>query len=343
MQKAVEVNNPPILDQHISASGEMTVNVILKYEELKFEKNAGERVSLGQGSYGAVYLGYYHRSRVAIKELRNSLNKEILKELTTEVLIMKKISSPRIVVCYGMSISPCCLVMEYMAGGSLYGFIHGHNEIFWSRLYEIFLDVIVGMKCLHDVGIVHGDLKAANILLDENHDRAKIADFGGSRVRILTPEGEDTINQYGQKAGGTANSLAPELWNELCINVERNECAGFEADAKTTTASDIYSLGVLLWEMTTRKIPFHSFFVGDDKIPLIAFKELMLNKEMAHEQLLNNHNPDTPQQIRDMMQFCLFKDPKQRCDITMIKDAAERQPLAKEIAMKTIPVNQQSH
>ena len=191
---------------------------------------------LGKGGFGTVYEGIYNGKPVAVKQLSTHLTQEALEELKREAEIMIQLvfKSDHIVAIKGICLeSPYSLVMELMPKGSLYDLLHSNQELPWAIRYQIALDAAWGLKDLHEYKILHRDLKSLNILLDDRL-RAKLADFGLAKVKNET-------SSQSSVAKGTVLWMAPEL---------------FDDEPKMTTASDIYSFGMVLWELLTRKLPY---------------------------------------------------------------------------------------
>jgi serine/threonine protein kinase len=128
--------------------------------------------------------------------------------------------------------------MPYMPKGSLYSVLHSSQVLPWTKRWSIALDVGMGVFHLHKKNILHRDLKSLNILLDENM-KSKVCDFGISRVKQETKT-TTVVNKTAQSVG-TVPWMAPEL---------------FKRRAKYTKASDVYSYGMVLWEIASRKTPY---------------------------------------------------------------------------------------
>jgi len=151
---------------------------------------------------------------------------------------MVQINNPHIVRLYAMYEDSdhekkiLCAITEYVGAGNLQSLLHNSKKkLPFEKICELALGIAHGVEYLHDVGILHRDLKSANILLDENM-RPKIADFNLAKIER---------NQNTQTfAGGTAEWMAPEVFYSGLY----------------TPASDIYSLGVIFWEMVSRKDPY---------------------------------------------------------------------------------------
>ncbi|TQE09497.1 hypothetical protein C1H46_004845 [Malus baccata] len=168
--------------------------------QLKF----GNKVA--SGSCGDLYKGTYCTQEVAIKVLKpECVNPDMLKDFAQEVYIMRKVRHKNVVQFIGACTKhpSLCIVTEYMSGGSVYDYLHKQRGVFkLPSLLKVAIDVSKGMTYLHQNNIIHRDLKAANLLMDEN-EVVKVADFGVARVKsqsgVMTAE------------TGTYRWMAPEL------------------------------------------------------------------------------------------------------------------------------------
>ncbi|XP_076949416.1 putative serine/threonine-protein kinase SIS8 isoform X2 [Bidens hawaiensis] len=196
----------------------------------------GERIGLG--SYGEVYRGDWHGTDVAVKKfLDQEITTESLEEFKSEVRIMKRVRHPNVVLFMGaVTRAPhLSIVTEFLPRGSLYKLLHRpNNQLDIRRRLRMALDTARGMNYLHNCTpvIVHRDLKSPNLLVDKNWV-VKVCDFGLSRMKNST-------FLSSRSTAGTAEWMAPE--------VLRNE----PSDEK----SDVYSYGVVLWELCTMQQPW---------------------------------------------------------------------------------------
>ncbi|RDX98674.1 putative serine/threonine-protein kinase SIS8, partial [Mucuna pruriens] len=219
-----------------SSRGDNESNTVLEceihWEDLQL------REEIGQGSYAVVYHGIWNASDVAVKVyFGNGYTEKILQDYRKEIDIMKRLRHPNVLLFMGAVYSPerLAIVTELLPRGSLFKNLHKNNQTLDIRKrLRMALDVARGMNYLHhrNPPIVHRDLKSSNLLVDKNWT-VKVGDFGLSRLKnetLLTT-----------KSGrGTPQWMAPE--------VLRNE--------PSNEKSDVFSFGVILWELITQSIPW---------------------------------------------------------------------------------------
>ena len=164
-----------------------------------------------------------------------------------------------------------------MEHGSLYDLLHNETMVIEGELLlPILRDISQGMRFLHsaDPQVIHSDLKAANILVD-NRYRAKVADFGLSRKK------------KGKKGAGTPFWMAPEILRE---------------ESSNTTASDVYSFGIILYEVYSRSDPFEGENVKE-VLRLVADKSVRKRPSVPK---------NMPTQVQSLMADCLQEEPDKR-------------------------------
>lgn len=194
---------------------------------------------IGSGGMSSVYHGYdtLLDRDVAIKTLNKDLAKKesLLRNFRREAKSAARLVHPCIVNIYdvGMFNDVNFIVMEYVGGGSLKQEIERKGKLNPKRAIKLALDIASALSLAHARGLVHCDIKPHNILLDENGN-AKIADFGIASLMATAAISED------DKIMGSAHYMSPE------------QASG----AQVTAQSDLYSLGVVLFEMLTGKVPF---------------------------------------------------------------------------------------
>uniref|UniRef100_A0A3Q3AGG0 Mitogen-activated protein kinase kinase kinase 12 n=1 Tax=Kryptolebias marmoratus TaxID=37003 RepID=A0A3Q3AGG0_KRYMA len=180
---------------------------------------------VGSGAQGAVFLGKLHGEEVAVKKVRD------IKE--TEIKHLRKLKHPNIITFKGVCTqAPCfCILMEYCAQGQLYEVLRAGRKITPSLLVDWSMGIAGGMNYLHLHKIIHRDLKSPNMLITHD-DMVKISDFGTSK--------ELSDKSTKMSFAGTVAWMAPE--------VIRNE--------PVSEKVDIWSFGVVLWEMLTGEVPY---------------------------------------------------------------------------------------
>ncbi|XP_073028288.1 uncharacterized protein [Primulina eburnea] len=210
----------------------------LDYEILWEDLTLGEQI--GQGSCGTVYHALWFGSDVAVKVFsRQEYSDDLIFSFRQEVSLMKRLRHPNILLFMGAVASPqrLCIVTEFLPRGSLFRLLQRNaTKLDWRRRIFMALDIARGMNYLNHCNppIIHRDLKSSNLLVDKNWT-VKVGDFGLSRLKHET--------YLTTKTGkGTPQWMAPE--------VLRNE----PSDEK----ADVYSYGVILWELVTQKIPWEN-------------------------------------------------------------------------------------
>jgi TPR repeat protein len=237
-----------------------------------------DKTFLAQGGFGKVYKAKWHDISVVIKELQTKeFDALALGDLERECQLLATMRCPHIVSLYAMIGAPNYgLVMEYMEEGSLRRSLLDKNKAIDENLRLRWAEQIAkGLNFLHKQGVLHRDIKSDNVLLSQNN--AKLADFGLSK---LAGKGASQL----KGVAGTYAWMAPELMNNQPYN---EKC-------------DIYSLGVLLWELATRQEPYA--YIEDKKlIPTLVANGLPLVIP-----------PDVSDVLRQLIKACCHKDPDKR-------------------------------
>lgn len=220
------------------------INTIGHYE---MDKNIGE------GNFAKVRLARHSITgqQVAIKIIdKNKLDKATSKKLFREVRIMRLLSHKNIVKLYEVIDTPdeLYLIMEYVSGGEIFDYLVAHGRMKEKDARRHFRQIVGAVAYCHNLHIIHRDLKAENLLLDE-HMNVKIADFGFS-------------NQFlpGQKLNtwcGSPPYAAPELF-------QGKEYSGPEVD--------VWSLGVVLYVFVCGSLPFDGSNLAKLRARVIAGK-----------------------------------------------------------------------
>ncbi|KAK8567935.1 hypothetical protein V6N13_105880 [Hibiscus sabdariffa] len=251
---------------------------------------------VASGSYGDLFKGTYCSQEVAIKVLKpERINTDLQKEFAQEVFIMRKVRHKNVVQFIGACTKPpnLCIITEFMSGGSVYDYLHKHRGVFkLPTLLKVAIDVSKGMNYLHQNDIIHRDLKAANLLMDEN-EVVKVADFGVARVKaksgVMTAE------------TGTYRWMAPEV-------IEHKPY-----DHK----ADVFSFGIVLWELLTGKIPYEFL------TPLQAAVGVV--QKGLRPSIPKHTNP----RLTELLERCWQQDPALRPDFAEIIEILQQ--IAKEV------------
>lgn len=207
----------------------------IPFSELNLEKK------IGAGGFGTVYRGTWGTNTVAIKVFKEK------REALKEIRIMSDLRFPQIVNFLGISLENAsyCMVLEYMSKGSLSHVLYDPQEILpWPIRLKIAIDIGIGLAYLDERFVRHCDLKSSNVLIDNAYN-AKISDFGLSKLEAQSSNTAPVC----KRIGGSIRWRAPELFADAPIN---------------TSASDVYSYGMVLWQIISRKTPFKNAINKDD-------------------------------------------------------------------------------
>ncbi len=202
---------------------------------------------LGVGGMGAVYIAerLTLQDKVAIKSILSSQNTELnRKRFQQEAQAAAKVRHPNVVKIFDFGEPegrPPFMVMEYLAGPTLAAVIRDYAPMPLARALWIFSGICAAVEAGHRRGVIHRDLKPGNVILsrgDDGRETVKVLDFG--LARLLETEAS-ALTSPGTMLG-TCSYMSPEL-------IEANHSSG---------ASDIYALGVILYELVTGRSPFRA-------------------------------------------------------------------------------------
>ena len=197
---------------------------------------------LGAGGMANVYLArdLNLQREVAVKLLRSELaeDSEFRVRFLQEARAAANLVHPNIVTIYDFGRDPedVYIVMEYVQGTDLKSLIRRRNSLSQQDAVKLMLQICDGVGYAHRAGLVHCDLKPQNILIS-NSERIKLTDFGISRALVTIP-----ANEQLDVVWGSPQYFSPE------------QAAG----TAPSPASDVYSLGVILYEMLTGRLPFEA-------------------------------------------------------------------------------------
>jgi len=241
--------------------------------------------SIGEGGMANVYLAHdtILDRNVAVKILRGNLAKDekFIKKFQREANSAATILHPNVVEMYdvGKDDDNYFIVMEYIDGQTLKNLIKKRGALTLPEVIDIMMQLTSAIECAHDKYIIHRDIKPQNILMLDD-GTVKVTDFG-----IATATNTNELTQT-NSVMGSVHYLPPESAN----------------GSGATIRSDIYSLGILMFELLTGKVPFK----GDNAVE-VAIKQL---KEPIPS--ITRINPEIPQSVENIILKACAKNPKNR-------------------------------
>lgn len=246
---------------------------------------------LGKGAMGIVYLGKdpLIGRLVALKTIRiatveDEETREFRERFVREAQAAGVLSHPSIVTVHDIGTDETSgtsyIAMEYVEGPNLKEILQQNKTLILSEIAEAIAQVAEALDYAHSKGIIHRDVKPANIILCGD-SRAKITDFGIAKIASSAAN----LTSTGQFLG-TPNYMAPE------------QIKGGSVDGRT----DIFSLGIVLYEALTHRKPF-----GGDSLTTISYK-------IVHDTFLplREFDPNIPEEFEHIVARCLRKDPGER-------------------------------
>ncbi|MGA9996157.1 MAG: serine/threonine-protein kinase, partial [Pyrinomonadaceae bacterium] len=251
---------------------------------------------LGQGGMGIVYKARHvflktaHAIKIILPELVGN-DPTLATRFRQEAMAAAAIRHPNIisVTDYGVikGVMPF-LVMEFVPGQSLHDLLEAEGKLSPSRALELMMVIAYGVSAAHQHGVIHRDLKPLNIMLQENKpiaEAVKILDFGLAKIKSSDLLGSFILAQT-TGVMGSPYYMAPEQWS----------------DEELDQRCDIYSLGIILFQMLAGEVPFKGM-----SAPTVMKKHLM-DPPPHFAELNMNVSPA----IEQVVQHALEKDPDKR-------------------------------
>lgn len=277
---------------------------------------------LSTGSFGSVFVAEDQRMprRVAVKILhpQHAENPTVRARFKRELEAACRVSHENVVAVYDIGEDPnlgLYYVMELVRGTPLKDYLTG-EPLPWPFTYRVGYQLSRALHAIHSAGIVHRDLKPQNIMLVERSsldELVKVLDFGIAALKTKDEEQRDVELTGARMVLGTPPYMSPE---QTYMRSDR-ERLSLEVDAR----SDIYSLGVILYEMAAGRRPFS----GDAHDIVVAHR---LTKPMPLERMVGI---SVPTRFAELVMQCLAKDPKDRPasakDVAQILKECENLPL----------------
>lgn len=259
------------------------MNFVIKHEDVELGKQ------IGKGQSGTVSVGKYKGNEVAVKILyRRALSQPELESFRREILVLSLLDYPSLLKLYGYTEEPPFYILtDYMANGSLFDYLRkSPDKLTPTHRTLIALDVARGLEYLHSRNIIHRDMKSLNVLLDSNL-RAKICDFGMVRIKQNAP-----------MTGliGTPHWMAPEVFMSIPTYNEK---------------VDVFSYGILLWELLTSDMPYN------------GMKQVDITIGVTNGTLRPPFPPGPTTPLMQLIEKCWAQDPNDRPTMKQVVDDLE--------------------
>jgi serine/threonine protein kinase len=246
------------------------------------------RKLVGRGGMADVYesVDLENRQEVAVKVFKRE-DEEMLQRFIREARLMRSLHNPHLVpvidsgTCQLDGMTCYYIVMPFLSGGTLRSRIRRRGGLPLEEVCGDLRDIASALDYIHSQGIIHRDIKASNVLIGAD-GRCYLSDFGIARRTADATQLTSTGNVL-----GTVDYVAPEL---------------FETNRKADALSDLYSLGVLLYEMVTGQLPF----TAENQIALVTMH--MTKRPPSPRSIA----PHVPAQVERVMMKALEKKPEQR-------------------------------
>ncbi|KXN85224.1 hypothetical protein AN958_11499 [Leucoagaricus sp. SymC.cos] len=266
-----------------------------------------------EGGFGYIYKGEYEGQPTCVKAVRfleRGYNRKALRSHAGELIIWAHIYHQNILPFCGIYLSNeqnprVCIASPWMENGDLSQYLKDVPDCPYIPLIH---DIISGLQYLHDFDIIHGDLKARNVLISATK-RAMLADFGISRISVTVTATSTAA------ARGTAYWMAPELL--------------LEEDITPRKASDIWAFGCTCYEALTGRIPFHQY-----KSAPILISAFVKRKAVLLKPGLDDGWDDLKEKVWTTVEGCWKNDPSLRpgaeellSSLTDLNSGDKRQPV----------------
>jgi len=253
---------------------------------------------LDTGGMGAVYEAMDRQGgRVALKTIRREIagDPDTLARFRNEVQLAKKITGPNICRVHDLHVDttsektpqPVFLTMEFLDGTTLADKIANDGPLRWKEARQITLQICEGLQTIHEAGIIHRDLKSGNVMLASRNGStcAVVMDFGLAREFSRKESAALARSAETSAIAGTLDYMAPEQF----------------ASKELTPTTDVYALGIVLYELVTGRHPFEA------RNPIEA---AVLRGE--HPCLASSIQPGLPRRCDEVICKCLEYEPEDR-------------------------------
>jgi serine/threonine protein kinase len=253
---------------------------------------------IGEGGMGEIWRGSQPLigKQVAIKILRRRVaeDKEAIGRFIQEAKVVNSIKHKGLIDIFSFGDLPDnrpYFVMEFLEGRSLSAYLTENGPLSWSEMLEILTQTCGALNATHQRGIIHRDLKSENLFLlfDENDkpSSVKLLDFG--IAKLVSPDEENAVLTQAGDIFGTPAYMSPE------------QCQG-----AATQQSDIYSLGIIWYEMITGRTPFYE---PGEKVANVLVRQMSENA-LPPSTLVSGR--EVPAEVDDLVLQILSKEPEER-------------------------------
>ncbi|KAJ4744582.1 Wall-associated kinase family protein [Rhynchospora pubera] len=306
-QRFFEQNGGRILLQQINT----TTFKIYSIEELEQATNKfSEECILGRGGHGIVYKGIFEDGTVTAIKKSKLMEEHETNEFAKEIVILSQINHKNVVKLLGccLEVKVPVLVYEYISNGTLYHYIHDKQKTLISsdvrlRIAVESANALAYMHSFASPPILHGDVKSANILLDDNLI-AYVSDFGASK---LVP---NDVAEIATLVQGTIGYLDPE----------------YITTCQLTDRSDVYSFAVVLLELLTRKKALYLEGPEEDRSLTSSFCKAKKDGrflEILDAQVRDELKLEVLEEIGNLVMQCLSKNRDERPKMTQVAQRLE--------------------
>eukprot|EP00656_Telonema_subtile_P016463 TRINITY_DN18699_c0_g2_i2.p1 TRINITY_DN18699_c0_g2~~TRINITY_DN18699_c0_g2_i2.p1 ORF type:complete len:358 (+),score=38.51 TRINITY_DN18699_c0_g2_i2:161-1234(+) len=265
---------------------------------------------IGRGAFGVVYSGHDARTgtRMALKRVKIPMNDysdidTTLTKMRREITLLSRLEHENVVGYIGcerdIENSDLCIYMELIQGGSVSELIAtgGLPEV---QVHGLIRQLVAGLVYLHAQGVMHRDIKSMNLLLDSDTGLLKVCDFGAAKEVSQMFSSKTSLGSESTGIAGTPNWMAPEVIKT----------------GKHTPASDVWSVGCVMIELSTGKPPYHD---------CQGVWQVMY-------QISEGHMPAMPVNINheghQFLECCMQQEPSQR---------PTSQQLSEHVYLRTVP------
>ena len=287
-EKNFEDNNNNIIQNEKKTNNNKLINFIIKFKEIEIK----EELFYRKNGLGKLFKGKYNNNDVVLRILNfDRLNRYEIEEIQKDIQIIINVKHQNILNIIGVCLNKensIIIVMPYFTKGSLFDFLHSennnNNKLTSKQKINISIGIIKGIEYLHKHNIIHYHLTSKNILIDDNLNPI-IADYGFNNLKKTY----NIFNKYHNLNSYSSPEMLTETSGKLCGSLNNN----------FNEKNDIYSFGLILWELFTETIPFN--------VKLKDVKNYVLNEKLRPE-----IKDDIDKEIANLIRECWDTEPANR-------------------------------